>query len=144
MEENPSVFGKAVEGGLFSDFATIVYHIVPLTMYKRRYFIILLMAVAFQMPSLAQYEQYNPCDVVDVAMRKVDERMADGNLQGALDMLKKIQADPKVQDCDQMKVVNYKIKLVEEEIARQNKNSNANSGGSAKSYLSCPDATTPT
>ena len=112
-------------------------------MYKRRYFIILLMAVAFQMPSLAQYEQYDPCDVVDVAMRKVDERMADGNLQGALDMLKKIQADPKVQDCDQMKVVNYKIKLVEEEIARQNKNSNANSGGSAKSYLSCPDGNHP-
>ena len=98
-------------------------------MYKRRYFIILLMAVAFQMPSLAQYDQYNPCDVVDHAMRKVDERMADGNLQGALDMLKKIQADPKVQDCDQMKVVNYKIKLVEEDLA--------------KISLSCPDGNHP-
>lgn len=94
-------------------------------------FAIIIALVAFNLTASAQY---NPCDVVDVAMRKVDAQMADGNFEKALDMLKKIKADPKIQDCEQMKVVDYKIKHVEEELAKQNQ---------SKSYLTCPDGNHP-
>ena len=98
-------------------------------MNKSRHLIILFLLVAFNITSMAQY---NPCDVVDVAMRKVDARMASGNLQGALDMLQKIQADPKVQNCEQMTVVNYKIGLVKEQLAKQTPNNNSNTGNNTQ------------
>ena len=98
-------------------------------MNKSRHLIILFLLVAFNITSMAQY---NPCDVVDVAMRKVDTRMATGDLQGALDMLQKIQADPKVQNCEQMTVVNYKIGLVKEQLAKQTQNNNNNTGNNTQ------------
>ena len=102
-------------------------------MNKSRHLIILFLLVAFNITSMAQY---NPCDVVDVAMRKVDSRMATGDLQGALDMLQKIQADPKVQNCEQMTVVNYKIGLVKEQLAKQTpKNNNNTANNTSNSNL---------
>lgn len=73
-----------------------------------------------------------PCDVVDGAMREVDKLMASGNLQEALDMLRKIKSDPNVQNCEQMSVVNYKIQIVENELAKQNPKSKNTTVGVAQ------------
>ena len=53
------------------------------------------------------------CDAIDAALLRIDKLVVDGKLEQALTALKKIKNDPNVRNCEQMKVVEYKIKDIE-------------------------------
>ena len=53
------------------------------------------------------------CDAIDAALLRIDKLVVDGKLEQALTALKKIKNDPDVRNCEQMKVVEYKIKDIE-------------------------------
>ena len=70
---------------------------------------IFLLFWAVQVTAFAQ----TPCDDINTALLKIDKLIVDGKLDQALTALKKIKNDPNVRNCDNMKVVEYKIKDIE-------------------------------
>ena len=70
---------------------------------------IFLLFWAIQITAFAQ----TPCDDINTALIKIENLIVDGKLQQALDALKKIKNDPNVRNCENMRLVEYKIKDIE-------------------------------